>query len=213
MSGTARLCHALVALLALAGIACHLAVILTTPAPLPGAALRFASYFTIESNALAAATGAAIARSGGGWAAGASVRGAITLYLLVVALIFHLLLRDMVPPGALGRWGNIFLHQLVPAGWVLCWLVFRPAAPVDPAAPWRWMFYPLGYAGWILILGAIAGWYPYYFINAGLLGYPAVALNILLIGLVFLGLGFGLRWVDGRLRPLLNRHPRAGGDP
>lgn len=202
MSGTGRFCHAIVAMLALAGIACHFAIIFAAPAPLPGATLRFASYFTIESNALAALVAIGIVQGSGRWhrwATSPSVRAAIALYLLVVALIFHLLLRTMVPPGALGWWGNLFLHQLVPAGWALCWLVFRPDGGIDSAAPWRWLLYPLGYAGWILVLGVASGWYPYFFINAGLLGYPMALRNIALIGLVFLALGFALRWIDGRL--------------
>ncbi len=198
----ARLAHLAVALMALAGLTLHYSIILGGPGPLGYFTLRFASYFTNESNALIAVAAGATALGSGRlhrWATRPSVRVAITLYILVVALIFHAVLANMVPPGRAGSWGNLFVHSLVPLGWTLCWLAFPPHGGIDRTAPLRWILFPLGFAGWALLRGAVDGWYPYFFLDAGRFGYPMALLNIAVIGLVFLALGYALRWIDGVL--------------
>lgn len=195
--------HALLALLALAGIALSFAAGPSVPTTALLRPLRFLSFFTILTNGLVA--WAAIGRAlppGRRWhevASRPATRTAIALYILVVALIFHLLLSHMVRPGFLGWIGNLLVHQIVPAGWLLCWIGFAPHGGIDRRAPLRWLAYPLLYAAWVLVLGALGGWYPYPFMNVAQFGYPAVLRNLALIGLVFLALGHVLRWIDGRL--------------
>ena len=50
-----------------------------------------------------------------------------------------------------------------------------------------------------LRIGAATGWYHYPFLDVTALGYPVVLRNIGLIGAIFLALGHGLQWIDGRL--------------
>lgn len=191
------------ALAALAGIVFSHVAGPPVPTPEPLRTLRFLSFFTILTNALVAL--AAIGRAlpaRGRWHAAAvrpGMRTAIALHILVVALIFHLLLANMIRPGFAGWLGNMLVHQIVPAGWLLCWLVFGPHGGIDGRAPLRWLAYPLLFTAWTLIHGAIAGWYPYPFMDVGRLGYPAVLRTIALIGLLFLALGYALWWIDGRL--------------
>ncbi|MET0374307.1 MAG: Pr6Pr family membrane protein, partial [Rhizorhabdus sp.] len=121
----ARVLHLLVALAALAGIAFSFAAGPPTPTPIGLRTLRFFSFFTISTNALVA--WAAIGRAlppGRRWhdlAARPGIGTAISLYIFIVALIFHLLLADMVRPGLSGWLGNMLVHQAAPAGWLLCW--------------------------------------------------------------------------------------------
>lgn len=199
----ARLLHALLALLALAGIAFSFAAGPSVPTTALLRPVRFFSFFTILTNLLVAlaAIGAALppAHPWRAIAARPGLRAAVALHILVVALIFHLLLSDMVRPGFSGWIGNMLVHQLVPAGWLLCWLGFGAHGGIDRGAPLRWLAYPLLYTAWVLVHGALGGWYPYPFMNVAALGYPLVLRNVALIGLAFLGLGYALRWVDGRL--------------
>lgn len=198
-----RLLHALLALLALAGIAFSFAAGPSVPTTALLRPLRFFSFFTILTNLLVAlaAIGAALppAHRWHAIAQRAGLRAAVTLHILVVALIFHLLLSDMVRPGFSGWLGNMLVHQIVPVGWLFCWCAFGPHGGIDRRAPLRWMAYPLLYAAWVLILGAMGGWYPYPFMDVAALGYPLVLRNAALIGLVFLGLGHVVRWADGWL--------------
>jgi len=203
MSRGARIAWLLVALAAIAGIGFSYAAGPFVPTPPGLRLLRFSSFFTISTNALVAWAAIGLALPPGrGWhdrAARPAVGGAVTLYILVVALIFHLLLGNMVRPGLSGWLGNMLVHQAAPAGWLLCWLAFGRHGGLDARAPLRWMAWPLAYTGWTLAHGAASGWYPYPFLDAAALGYPAALRNIALVALVFLGLGHALRGVDARL--------------
>jgi len=199
----ARIAHLAVAFAALAGIILSYAAGPSAPVAQPGRMLRFLSFFTILTNALAmlAAVGRALPADHR-WhrlAARPGLRTALALDLSVVALIFHLLLAHMVRPGLSGWAGNLLVHQAVPMGWLLCWLCFGPHGGIDARAPLRWLVYPLLFAGWTLIHGAIGGWYPYPFMDVARFGYPAVVRNVALIGLLFFLLGHALRRVDARL--------------
>ena len=197
-----RLAYLVIAALAVIGLAANYAATLAHPGGAGWNTLRFVSFFTILTNALVAV--AAIGHASGAgrlhdWAVRPGVRTAVTLDIFMVALIFHLLLRNQVQPGALGWWGNLLAHQIVPAAWIGCWLVFGGHGGIGSRAPLRWLIFPLGYAGWTLILGAASGWYPYPFINVPALGYPAVLRMMAIITLTFLAFAYALRWVDGRL--------------
>ena len=197
-----RAAHLGVALSAMAGLACHYAIVLGHPGEIALRSLHFLSFFTILTNALVAVAAIGFALPGGRlhrWAIRPETRAAVTLHILVVALIFHVLLRHMVLPGALGWWGNLLVHQIVPAGWAMCWLAFGKHGRIDAMAPLRWLLFPLGFAGWTLAHGAATGWYPYPFMNVARLGYPAVLANMAVIALVFLALGYALRWMDYQL--------------
>lgn len=197
-----RAAHAAVALAAATGLVLHYIVVLGHDGEVAVRSIRFLSYFTILTNMLVAATAAGIASGRGRWSdrgAQPAWRTAVTLHILVVALIYHLLLRQVTLPGVIGWTANMLVHQLVPTGWLVCWLIFPPHGGIDWAAPWRWLLYPLLFAAWTLAHGAFGGWYPYPFMDVAAIGYPKVAANILAIGLVFLMLGSGLRWLDGWL--------------
>jgi len=198
----AQTAHALTAALAILGILLHLVIVFGHPGEIGWRLVRLFSFFTILTNLLVAVAAAGLALPRGrlhDWAARPASRAAVTLHILVVALIFHALLRNMVQPGLLGWWGNMLVHQLAPAAWTTCWLAFPAHGGIDRAAPLRWLIYPLLFAGWTLLHGAPSGWYPYPFMDVAQLGYPAVLRNLALIGLVFLALGYALRWLDGRL--------------
>lgn len=200
----ARAAHAVVALLALAGVGIEYAAMAGShpTAELGWRTVHFFSYFTILTNLLVAAVATGCALDGGGWhrrAASPSIRAATSVYILVVAVIFQLLLAGLTRLTPLGWWGNMLVHQAAPFGWLLCWAAFGPHGGIDARAPWRWLLYPLAYGAWTLAHGAASGWYPYPFVNVAKLGGLIVARNMALIGLFFLGLGWLFRWLDARI--------------
>ncbi len=205
----ARAAYAVLALLALAGLGLEYGVTLGKYPGAPGVAtLRYASFFTILSNALVmiAAGARAVGRGAlGRWAARADTRAAISVYIVVVAVIFQLLLAHLFRFSPLGWWGNMLAHQLVPALWLVCWFVFGPHGGIDRIAPLRWLVFPLLYGGWIIALGAASGWYPYPFMDVPKRGGAGVAITMVAMALFFLGLGLVLRWIDGRLASRLTR--------
>lgn len=199
----ARLWHAAVALLALIGLAIEYQVTVTGhPGQIVGRTIIFLSFFTILTNALVllASIGAAFGKGRlHRWTAGPGTSTAISVHITVVAVIFQLLLANLVLLTPLGWWGNMLVHRLVPALWLVGWLGFAPHGGIDRWAPLRWMLYPLLYTVWVMIHGAITGWYPYPFMDVGQYGIGTVAAKMAVIALFFAGLGYAYRGIDGWL--------------
>lgn len=177
--------------------------------------VNFASYFTIQSNLIAAAVflvGAARWRAGAdhGWDL---VRGAAVVYMTVTLVVFALLLSDTDVDTAT-NWVNAVVHQVMPIAVIADWLVDPPGSRITFRASLVWLVYPLLWIGFTLVRGAMAGWYPYPFLDPVNGGYGSVALYVVAI------LGFGIllcalvAWIGSRLGwrrgPLRQRHIPAG---
>ncbi len=162
--------------------------------PVPETAIRFVSYFTIETNGLAALafTVLLVGRRTrlGRWVGRQSVLTAITLYMTVVGLVYNIVLRSLWKPTGLAWVDDELLHSLLPVLWIVYWLLYASAKRrlLWKAVP-SWMLFPLIYCIYTMILGDKTGWYPYPFLDADVLGYSRVLIHIGgMIG-VFLGLG------------------------
>jgi hypothetical protein len=200
LSRAARAAHLFVAALAIIGIALGYSGMASThpSSELWWRTVRFWSYFTNLSNAMVALAGIGCALPGGAlhhWAVRPGTRTAIAVYILIVGVIFRLLLQGTSQHG----WSNLFVHQLVPTGWLLCWLVFAPHGTTPRHAPLRWLVFPLAYAGWTIAHGLASGWYPYYFIDAAKLGWPRTLAHMATFTALFAALGWLFRWADERL--------------
>lgn len=112
------------------------------------------------------------------------VRGASVAGITVVGIVFSLLLRkeDL---GSLKPWVNIVIHYIMPIAAIVDWLYQPPKSKLTLRQLPYWLIFPLLYLGFILLRGAIVGFYPYPFINpANVGGYPAVLLySLCIIGL------------------------------
>lgn len=195
----ARTLYAVIALLALIGLVIEYQVTLAGhPGQFASRTLIYWSFFTILTNVMAMVAGAGFALRRR-WALEPTLRTAISVWITVVAVIFQLLLAGLVPLSPLGWWGNMLVHQLVPALWLVGWLGFGPHGGITRTAPLRWLIYPLLYGCWTLAHGAATGWYPYPFLNVAKLGAAMVARNMALMALFFAALGYAFRWIDGHL--------------
>jgi hypothetical protein len=195
----ARLWHAGLALLTLVGLGIEYQVTIAGhPGQIVSRTVVFWSFFTILTNALVLviSAGFALDRS---WALQPSIRVATSVHIVVVAVIFQLLLAALLHLSGLGWWGNMLVHQLVPALWLIGWVAFRPHGGISKTAPLCWLIYPALYGAWVLVYGSITGWYPYPFMDVATHGAAVTARNMTLIGLFFLILGYAVRWIDGRL--------------
>ena len=57
------------------------------------------------------------------------------------------------------------------------WLAFTPNGRLRWIDAGKWLAFPLIYGGWTLLHGALGGWYPYWFIDAGELGLGRTLMN------------------------------------
>lgn len=164
--------------------------------------VNFASYFTILANGIAGSVlliGACLGlgkRVPPAWFDKA--RGAATLYMAVVGLVFITLLRN-VDLGGLLPWINTVHHYVMPVVVVAEWLVVPPTQPPTTRNLLRFFAFPLAYVVYTLLRGASIGWYPYPFFNPAVVnGYSAVANYVVGMFATFVAVGFGLRWTAQR---------------
>lgn len=167
---------------------------------------NFFSYFTIESNIIAAcvllASGYVTARGRRSqplsWA-----RGAATLYMVITGLVFAILLSGIkdVHFTAVPR-DNIILHYIMPVAVLLDWLIDAVPKRIPFRQGLRWIIYPLVYVGYTLVRGPIVGWYPYPFLNPSLHGYGAVVVTSASIAIISVAIVYVLT----RLMPN-HKHP------
>jgi hypothetical protein len=158
-------------------------------------AANFFSYFTIESNLLAAAifiiTGGAIL-GGIKLRRRSLIRGAAVLYMTITGIVYALLLSGISAElGLTLPWVNMVLHYLMPIAVLLDWFIDPPERRVSFKSGLTWTFFPLAYLIYSLIRGHNSGWYPYPFLNPaedGYIGVVAISVGILAVtvGLIWL---------------------------
>ncbi len=154
--------------------------------------IRFFSYFTILTNLLVTVyfLVCALAPSSrlGQFGARPEVGTAVTVYILVVGVVYQTVLRGLVPLNEWGRVADNIIHGLVPLYTLGYWLWFISTKPVPVRTLPYWLLYPAAYLAYTLLHGMVAHFYPYPFVDAGALGYQQVLVNSLLVLLVILGL-------------------------
>lgn len=114
------------------------------------------------------------------------VRGSSVAGMAVVGIAFSILLRghDL---GSLMPWVNAVTHYVMPMVVVLDWLYAPPKSVLALRQIQYWLIFPLIYLAYILVRGALVGWYPYPFLNpANVGGYGGVILYSLAIIALFL---------------------------
>lgn len=162
----------------------------------------YLGYFTVLTNLAAALalTAAASPRHGrlGKFFARPDVHTAIAMSIIVVAAIYHLLLRQLWQPQGWQVVGDDALHTLMPLLFVLHWWLAIPKTTLRWRQVLAWQIYPAAYFVYVLARGALDGWYPYPFLDVSALGYLRVLGDALGVLLVFIAVGLLLvtlgRW-------------------
>jgi hypothetical protein len=120
--------------------------------------------------------------------------------MAIVGIVFSILLRD-VDLGHLLPWINTVLHYIMPLVVVADWLILPPKSRLTFGRAAYSLVYPLVYLVYVLIRGAIVGFYPYPFLNpAQVGGYGVVALYCVAIFVTFLIVGGILLYLGNTLK-------------
>jgi len=178
---------------------------------------NFFSFFTIQSNLLAATmlSLSALVRRAERSLPFEAARGAATLYIVITGAVFALLLSGLQEQlDTHDPFVNAVVHYVVPAAAVLDWFVEPPRQRI----PWRlvvaWLVYPLAWFAYTLVRGSVRHWYPYPFVDVARHGYGGVFLRAFAFLAAFLAgaLLFGLLTSRRQRRagnvPLHGRTPR-----
>jgi hypothetical protein len=158
--------------------------------------VAFFSYFTITTNLLVAAgltwRWLAPQTRPGRFFARPTTCTATALYIVVVAIVYAVMLRNLSHPQGREKYADQLLHQVVPALYLIHWLIWAPRGYLLWRSALTWLFYPLLFLGYTLARGALIGRYPYPFMDVAKLGYSRVLTNAAILACVFalLGLAF-----------------------
>ncbi len=155
----------------------------------PETILRYFSFFTILTNLLVALCVtlllAAPHSKWGRFFTRASTITALTVYILIVGLVYNTVLRFQWQPQGVQKLVDELLHSVAPSLCLIYWMIYIPKANLQWRNLFGWMIYPLAYCAYTLLRGIPSGWYPYPFMNVTELGYPAVITNCVYVTLAF----------------------------
>lgn len=204
---TARWGHVVVGAVALSALILQLVLVLVGASVLvpdedPGLGvrlLRFASYFTIQSNALVALASVQLAvrpaRDGSGWRV---LRLSGLTAIVVTAAVHWVALRPILDLTGWSAVADTLLHVVVPVLTVAAWLAFGPRPRITWAVVWWSLAFPVAWLVYTLAVGAATSWYPYPFIDVGERGGGAVAVSAAFVTAVVLVVSTILRLIDPR---------------
>jgi hypothetical protein len=150
-----------------------------------GNAGNFFSFFTIQSNILAALALVllVVVRREERSAAFDSFRSAVTLFITITGVVFAVLLAGHAEDVQTAiPWVDFVVHKLTPVVVVADWLIDPPRHRLSLRAAATWLLYPLAWFAYTLIRGAGEHWYPYPFVNVDEHGYG----HVLTMGVVLL---------------------------
>ena len=177
---------------------------------------NFWSYFTVESNAIAAVVlliGVVVLARGRvsdpNWYG--ILRGCTVVFMAVTGVVYNLLLRGVAVSGAAEDphpWTNEVLHVVGPIYLVLDWLLAPGRRPLEWKRLAVILSFPLVWVVYTLVRGPLVydqvraqdAWYPYPFLNPGLSpnGYLSVTFYVILTAVVFGAVGSLVIWVSRR---------------
>lgn len=160
--------------------------------------VNFFSFFTILSNAVAA-----IVLLLGAWFAFTRrvdphwynlVRACVVTCMATTFVVYNLLLREIsLDQATTVPWSNEILHVWAPLYLVLDWVLAPGRRHVSWRRLWTIAIFPIAWAVYSMIRGAIVDWYPYPFLNpAQDAGYGGVAVYIIAIASFILLVGAGI---------------------
>lgn len=162
---------------------------------------NFFSFFTIESNILVfvvlllSAVAVAMGKNG----KLDTLRGATTVYILIVGIGFSFLLAGLEDVALTAvPWDNTVLHYIMPIAMLVDFLIDRPKRKLAFKQSLYWLLFPIAYVAYSLTRGALVGWYPYPFLNPDINGYGAIAFTASCLLVLGLALVWGVCKLSGK---------------
>lgn len=166
------------------------------------AIMRFFGYFTISTNILVCLWASMLLFTRKGQSSGfffrPQVQTAITLYIVVVGLVYNTVLRNLWEATPLQAVLHDLLHTVSPLLSLIFWFKYVDTRQLSFKSIPVWLLYPAVYTVITLIRGQFVSWYPYPFFDLAQFGFGQVALNALMLLIVFSGLACVLVWLGLR---------------
>jgi hypothetical protein len=181
----------------------------TSPLGLIGSTIEFFSYFTMLINTSAAFAMflplTASTSGAGRFLSKPSVRTATAGYMIIVAVVYFLFLRNIGDDQGWERFADQLMHYATPILFMIDWLTFVPKGQVHWTMIGTSLVVPIVYGIWTMVHGALTGWYPYPFFDLTKLGYPKTLANFTGFIGAFIAVALALVVID-RMIGSLQRH-------
>lgn len=159
-------------------------------APVSELIIRYFSYFTLNSNLLAALCVTFLLFKPAGkvsdFFSSQAFQTAVAVYIFIVGLIYNTILRFLWSPQGLQMVLDELQHLINPLLFIVYWALYSNKAQLPRNAYWYWLTFPLIYIFWVLIRGSFSGFYPYPFLDVTKLGFNSVLSNCIVITLLFI---------------------------
>ena len=114
-----------------------------------------------------------------GWAS------AITVWILLVGVVYHVLLSAAHHPEGLDVGVNLMQHTILPLAVLGFWMRYVAKDGLRMNLPLIWLACPLIYVAYALLRGQFDQTYPYFFLNPDKIGWPGVAAYVVGLGALF----------------------------
>jgi len=147
--------------------------------------IRFFSYFTILTNIIVAVYFTLQTFTGLSKIKKSGILTAITIYIIIVGLVYQIILRSTWNPTGLQKLVDELLHTIIPVLVLIYWYLYENKSNLSYKQIPSWAIYPLLYLFYLLIRGYFSDFYPYPFVNAVDLGYFKVFINSFWILVLF----------------------------
>ncbi len=158
------------------------------------------AFFTIQSNVLVAATSLVLALAPAHSSTlFRTLRLDAVIGIAVTGLVYHAVLADLFHLTGAEAVADQLFHTVSPLMCVVGWVLFGPRDLVDRRVIAWSLVFPLAWLAFTLVRGAAIDWYPYPFTDVTMLGYGAVALNCLIVAVLFVALATAAMMLDRAL--------------
>lgn len=184
-------------------IAQFILLIKTRSAPLGELIIRFFSYFTLLSNLLIAVSSTTILffpnRRPGRWFSKPQVATALSVYIIIVGLVYNIVLRPLWDPQGLQKTVDELLHTVLPILFIVYWACFVPKKELQYSSFPGMLVFPIVYIIYTMIRGAFTTFYPYPFLDVTQQGWPATLVSIVLLSAFFIGLSLFMIFIAKKI--------------
>jgi hypothetical protein len=111
---------------------------------------------------------------------------AITIYIIIVAIVYNIILRKNWSPTGFDRLADELLHLVIPIYFVLYWFLYTDKSKIFWIHIIHWQIFPIFYLLYTFIRGKIVGFYPYLFVNVNKIGIEQVVINSIFLVIFFI---------------------------
>ncbi len=159
-------------------------------------------YFTILSNLLVAVVCVFLAKKNPPTSDRFVVAQLTGLVCIIVAgVVYHLLLASEDQLEGLEVVTNFVMHTSAPVMFLIGWLFFNAHGRTTWKTVKLSLIFPISWAVFALVRGAIISYYPYPFMDVNVLGYGRALINMAVVTLFFLVLFAGAHMLDKAMGP------------